>query len=106
MDYLNVDKHHVRSGSREQVHAIWDQLLRPAIEANLGHEAYSYMYDVEDADVIRAFQQYTDGEAASRFLSTDAYAAYVVAVENLLVGPPTVTRTDIIWSKARELPQP
>ena len=101
-----IIEHHVRPGSREQVHAIWDQLLRPAIEANRGHEAYSYMYDVEDADVIRAFQQYTDAEAASRFLSTDAYAAYVVAVENLLVGPPTVTRTDIIWSKARELPQP
>ncbi len=52
-----IIEHHVRPGSREQVHAIWDQLLRPAIAANLGHEAYTYMYDIEDVDVIRAFQQ-------------------------------------------------
>jgi quinol monooxygenase YgiN len=101
-----IIEHHVRPGLREQVHAIWDQLLRPAIAANLEHEAYSYMYDIEDVDVIRAFQQYIDAEAASRFLSTDAYAAYLLAVENLLVRPPTVTQTDIIWSKARELPPP
>lgn len=28
-----------------------------------------------------------------------AYAAYVAAVEGLLQGPPTVTRTDILWTK-------
>ena len=58
------------------------------------------MFDVEDPDVIRAFQQYTDSEAASAFLTTRADAAYVAAVEHLLVGPPIVTRTDIIWTKA------
>jgi quinol monooxygenase YgiN len=94
-----IIEHHVQPGSRDSVRTIWEELLRPAITANAAHEAYAYMYDVDDLDVIRAFQQYTDTEAASAFLTTPAYAAYVAAVEHLLVGPPAVTRTDVIWTK-------
>ena len=57
------------------------------------------MFDLEDHDVIRAFQQYTDAAAASAFLMTPEYTAYVAAVEHLLEGPPIVTRADIIWTK-------
>lgn len=92
-------EHHVRPGTRDAVRAIWEELLRPAITANAAHEAYAYMYDLDDPDVIRAFQQYTDTESASAFLATPAYAAYVAAVEDLLVGPPAVTLTDVIWTK-------
>ncbi len=94
-----IIEHHVRPGSRDEVRAIWEEFLRPAITANAAHEAYAYMYDLDDPNVIRAFQQYTDAEAASAFLTTPAYAAYVAAVEHLLVGPPAVRRTDIIWTK-------
>lgn len=94
-----IIEHHVRPGSRDAVRAIWEERLRPAITANPAHEAYAYMFDVEDTDVIRVFQQYSDAEAASAFLMTPDYAAYVAAVEHLLAGPPIVTRTDIIWTK-------
>ena len=80
--------------------AIWEEFLRPAIASNAAHEAYAYMYDVDDPNVIRAFQQYADTEAASAFLTTPAYAAYVAAVEHLLLGAPVVTRTDVIWTKS------
>lgn len=96
-----IIEHHVRPGSREAVRAVWEEHLRPAIVANAAHEAYAYMYDSEDPNVIRAFQQYTNAEAASAFLTTPEYVAYVVAVEHLLIGPPAVTRTDIIWTKAQ-----
>lgn len=96
-----IIEHHVRPGSRDAVRAIWDELLRPAIIANAAHEAYAYMYDVDDPDVIRAFQQYVDAAAAAAFLATPAYAAYVAAVEHLLVGPPTVTRTEVVWTKGQ-----
>ena len=92
-------EHHVRPGCRDAVHAIWDELLRPAITANAAHEAYAYMYDLDNPDVIRAFQQYTDSGAASAFLEAPSYAAYVAAVEHLLVGPPVVARSNIIWTK-------
>jgi quinol monooxygenase YgiN len=94
-----IIEHHVRPGSRDSVRAIWEEFLRPAIAANDAHEAYVYMYDVGDPDVIRAFQQYRDSEAASAFLTTTAYAAYVAAVTDLLLGPPVVTRTEVIWTK-------
>lgn len=97
-----IIEHHVTPGSRDSVRAIWEELLRSAITANPDHQVYAYMFDVDDPDVIRAFQQYTDTEAASAFLMTPAYAAYVAAVEQLLVGPPTVTRTDIIWTKSAQ----
>lgn len=95
-----IIEHRVRPGSRDSVRAVWEEFLRPAIASNAAHEAYVYMYDVDDPDVIRAFQQYSDSESASAFLTTAAYTAYVDAVEHLLVGPPTVTRTDVIWTKA------
>jgi quinol monooxygenase YgiN len=92
-------EHRTRSGCRDRVRALWDQMLRPAIEANDSHQAYSYMFDADDPDVIRAFQQYTDSESAMAFLKTPAYEAYAAAVDDLLVST-TVTRTNIIWSKS------
>jgi quinol monooxygenase YgiN len=94
-----IVEHHTRPGSRDAVRAIWEEFLRPAIIANAAHEAYAYMYDVDDPDVIRAFQQYSDTDAASAFLVTPAYAAYVAAVGDLLVSPPMVTRADVMWTK-------
>lgn len=94
-----IIEHHVQPGSRDAVRAIWEEFLQPAIIANPGHEAYAYLYDVDDPDVIRAFQQYSSHEAAAAFLTTPAYAAYVAAVEHFLVGPPTVTRTEVVWTK-------
>lgn len=94
-----IIEHRVRSGARDAVRAVWEEFLRPAIAANPGHEAYAYMYDLDDPDVIRAFQQYRDADAASAFLATPEYAAYVAAVDELLVAPPSVQRTDVIWTK-------
>jgi quinol monooxygenase YgiN len=92
-------EHRVRRGCRDEARAVWERLLRPAIEANDAHEVYSYMFDAEDPDVIRAFQQYSDAESASAFLNTPAYGAYVAEVEDLLFGPPQVVRADVIWTK-------
>lgn len=99
-------EHQVCHGCRDEVRSVWERLLRPAIDANDAHEAYSYMFDTDDPDIIRAFQCYTDAEEASAFLTTPAYAAYVAAVEGLLIGPPRVLRTDVIWSKPARQPRP
>jgi quinol monooxygenase YgiN len=76
------------------VRAVWERSLRPAIETNDGHEAYSYMFDADDPDIIRAFQRHTDDEAAAACLKTPAYGAHIAAVEDLLVGPPPVLRCE------------
>jgi quinol monooxygenase YgiN len=98
-------EHQARHGCRDEVRAVWERLLRPAIETNDRHEAYSYMFDAADPDIIRAFQRYTDDEAAAAFLTTPEYGAYVAAVEDLLVGPPRVLRCEVIWTKPAQQPQ-
>jgi quinol monooxygenase YgiN len=97
-------EHRVRPGCRDEVRAVWERLLRPAIESNDAHEGYWYMFDADDPDIIRAFQSYPDEESASAFLTTAEYASYVAGVEGLLIGPPRVVRTDVIWTKPA--PQP
>lgn len=92
--------HRCVPGRRDDVHQIWDQHLRPAIEANPNHEAYFYCFDAADPDVIRAFQLYRDAESARAFLDTDDYRAYVAAVEPLLTGQPAVAICSLVWSKS------
>lgn len=92
-------EHRTRAGCRDRVQVLWDQMLRPIIEANDSHEGYAYMFDADDPDVIRAFQQYTDSESATAFLKTPGYQAYAAAVDHLLVST-TVTRTKVIWAKS------
>ena len=77
----------------------WDRWLRPAIEQNEAHESYVYAFDADDADVIRAFQQYRDDAAALAFLQTAAYRNYLAEVEPLLECPPVVRRALVIWTK-------
>jgi quinol monooxygenase YgiN len=92
-------RHQTQPGRRDDVRAVWERHMRPAIAANPGHEAYFYCYDDADADVICAFQQYADAGAARDFLATASYAAYLREVEPLLAGPPQVTAVTPVWSK-------
>jgi quinol monooxygenase YgiN len=82
-----------------KVRAVWERLLRSAIETDDGHEAYSYMFDAADPDIIRAFQRYTDDEAAAAFLDDGRLCRVWRAVEDLLVGPPRVLPCEVIWTK-------
>lgn len=91
--------HRTLPGRRDDVHAVWDAHLRPAIESNADHLAYWYCFDPDDADVIRVFQLYTDADAAAAFLQTDTYRRYLDEVEPLLDGPPTVHAADSRWAK-------
>jgi quinol monooxygenase YgiN len=92
-------EHRVKPGARDEVRAIWAAVLQPSILANTAHESYACMFDADDPDVIRAFQQYVDMDAATAFRQTTAYAHYVTSVEPFLLGPPKVTRTHIMWTK-------
>lgn len=92
-------EHRARRGCRGEVRAVWERSLRPAIETNDGHEAYSYMFDADDPDIFRALQHYTDDEAAAAYLTTPAHGAYIAAVEDMLVGPTRVLRREVIWTK-------
>lgn len=92
--------HTTLDGRRDEVHAVWSKHMAPAISANPDHLAYFYCYDLGDPNVIRVFQQYRSADAATAFLRSDAYAAYLGAVEPLLTGPPEVHAAEPTWTKA------
>lgn len=94
-----IIRHRTQPGKRDQVRAVWERHVRPAITANPDHLAYFYCFDDHDPDSIIAFQVYTDTEAANAFLATDRYGAYQQAVEPLLQGPPDVVGMTPVWSK-------
>lgn len=92
-------KHKTMPGTRDEVRAVWEKHMAPAISANAGHIAYFYCFDNSDPDSICAFQQYVNAEAAQDFLKTPSYAAYLKEVEPLLSGPPQLTALTPLWSK-------
>jgi quinol monooxygenase YgiN len=92
--------HRTAAGQRDDVRAVWEEHMAPAISANAGHLAYFYTFDDADQDVIRVFQLYRDQAASEDFLKSPAYAAYLAAVEPLLSGPPEIFTTRPQWAKA------
>jgi quinol monooxygenase YgiN len=92
--------HHTKPGKRDAVRAIWERHMQPAIANNPGHIHYFYCFAASDADVIRVFQRYADGQAAQAFLRHPAYQAYLAEVEGLLAGPPEVAEVTVMWAKA------
>ena len=95
-----IVKHKTQPGKRDQVRAVWEKHMAPAISANPGHTGYFYCLDNTDPDSISAFQHYVSVEASQAFLKTDSYAAYLKDVEPLLSGPPQVTALTPVWSKS------
>lgn len=93
-------RHQPRPGARNDVRAVWERHLAPAIAGNPGHVAYFYCFDETDPDAITAFQVYEDAAASQAFLQTAAYAAYVAEVEPLLTGPPSVSVHRPVWAKS------
>lgn len=93
-------EHRAEPGQRARAHEVWDRLLRPAIEANADHLAYTYTFDPADPDVIRAFQLYRSPGAAAAFLESPDYLEYEQAVREFLEGPPSVSVGQAIWTKS------
>lgn len=91
--------HRAKPGRRADVQAVWSRLMPEAVTANPGHLAYFYSLDETDSDVIRAVQIYRSAASAQAFLHTEAYRAYAHEVEPLLVHPPDVAVSTVVWGK-------
>lgn len=91
--------HRTQPGMRDQVRAVWQRHMQPAIAQNAAHEAYFYCFDTSDPDVIRVYQQYSDLAASQAFLQNASYAAYLRDVEPLLAGQPEVVMVTPLWVK-------
>lgn len=94
-----IIKHKTQPGKRDEVRAVWEKHMEPAVSRNPGHVAYFYCFDNSDQDSISAFQVYESVEASEQFLATESYAEYLRDVEPLLLGPPSVTSLTPVWAK-------
>jgi quinol monooxygenase YgiN len=91
--------HRTRPGQRDGAVAVWNRIMKPAIQANPHHLTYVYTLPDDEPDVIRAFQLYRTAEDAAAFLRTPEYAEYSEAVEPHLEGPPVVAASPAAWVK-------
>ena len=92
--------HRVKPGKRNDLKAVWLRHMAPAIQANAGHLAYVYSYDIKDENVVHAFQHYASETAASEFLKNPSYLAYLEESRPLLEHEPEIKVLAPQWSKA------
>ena len=92
-------EHRAKPGQRDRLMAVWNRHMPAAIAANPDHLAYLYTADTSDQDNVRAVQVYRNADAATAFLSTDAYRRYAAESEPLLAHPPAVHRSELQWAK-------
>jgi quinol monooxygenase YgiN len=92
-------RHKAKPGCRDDLFAVWNRHMAPAISRNPDHLTYFYCYDDTDPDVVCSFQHYASADAAAAFLKAPAYQAYVREAEALLAAPPRVTALSVKWSK-------
>ncbi len=91
--------HRTDPGKRDEVRAICERHMAPAIASNPGHIDYFYCYAEDDADIIRVFQRYVDRNASQAFLQHPSYKAYLEEVAALLGAPPEINEVVVVWSK-------
>ncbi|MBC7933045.1 MAG: antibiotic biosynthesis monooxygenase [Rubrivivax sp.] len=92
-------RHQARSGRRDDVRRVWEQHVKPRVEANLAHEAYFFCYDDSDPDIICVFQLYTDQASMQDFLSGAWYADYLSEVSQFIEAQPHISPATLVWAK-------
>jgi len=92
-------RHQAKPGKRDDVRRIWEQHVKPRVEANPGHEAYFFCYDETDPDVICVFQLYTDVDARHTFTEGSCYPAYLNDLAEFVNAPPQITHATPVWTK-------
>ncbi len=96
-------RHRARPGCRDEVQRIWEKHVKPRVEANPAHQAYFFCHDNTDPDVVRVFQIYPDESSMKEFLSGAWYPEYIREVSQVVVSPPEVLPTTLVWTKPDSL---
>ncbi len=99
MEHALFIVHRTNPGKRDEVRAVWEKHMAPAIAKNDGHIDYFYCFDHQDHDVLRVFQLYSNAEAADSFLQHPNYAGYLQEVGPLLSNQPEVHTATPQWKK-------
>lgn len=79
--------------------AIWDKQVKPRVAANPNHLAYYFCFDDADPDVVCVFQLYQSKEAMTDFLAGAWYPIYLAEIAEVVVEPPRLTPSSLVWNK-------
>jgi len=90
-------------GKRSEVRRLWDEHLRPRVEANAAQEVYFFCEDTQDPDTFYLFEIYANQEAMGENAGAAWFADYLRAVGPLLTDQSEVSTAVPVWAKGAAL---
>ncbi len=91
-------KSKAQPGKRDEILALYREILAPRAEANEAQEAVMWAADQHDADTFYLFEVYADGQAMGANASAPWFAEYMEKVGPMLAGEPEVAMATPRWS--------
>ncbi len=87
-----------RPGMRDDVRALYEELLAPRAVENDGQEVVVWCDDQHDADTFHLFEIYRDMSVMGANAQAPWFAEYMAKVGPMLAGEPSVAMLTPRWS--------
>jgi quinol monooxygenase YgiN len=88
-----------RPGRRTALRELWDQHLRPRVEASQAQEAYLVVEDSAQPDVLHLIEVYNDPRQMQRNAAAPWFADYLAEASPLMDGAPATFTGTPVWTK-------
>ena len=98
-DLAMIIKTRTQPGRREDVRALYEEMLAPRALANDGQEVVVWCADQHDPDTFYLFEIYRDAGAMGANASAPWFAEYMAQVGPMLAGEPEVGMATPGWTK-------
>jgi quinol monooxygenase YgiN len=86
-------------GRREEIRAVYDEMMAPRAVANDAQEIVVWCDDLHDADTFHLFEIYRDAESMGANAQAPWFAEYLARVGPLMAGEPRMAMATPRWSK-------
>lgn len=94
-----IIKTKAKPGKRDEIQALYEELLAPRAVENEAQEAVAWCADQHDPDTFYLFEIYRDGEAMGTNAQAPWFGEYMAKVGPLLAGEPDVGMASLEWAK-------
>lgn len=86
-------------GKRDEVFALYQEMLAPRAEENDAQEVVAWCADQHDPDAFYLFEIYRDADSFGQNAQSEWFAEFMAASGPLMAGEPTVGMANPLWSK-------
>jgi len=94
-----IVKSKVKTGKREEIQALYEQIMAPRAIENDTQEVVVWCADQHDPDAFYLFEIYRDAAAMGANAQSDWFADYMAQAGPMLAGEPEVAMASPVWSK-------